>query len=272
MLESVSPVSLRVLKTMLRSIQLSFVVLVLLVPGMVPAAEAQTTTATCSPADMTGAWVTQPNGFFTQGPVAGPFGATGVLIFDGATRFGGVASSSFNGHVIFPFGADGSYTLTPDCHLAVFEETLRIRFDGWLANNKTEVLFFEPDATSISINHLQRQNIATCSAQSVGGIWTMVVSGYNIITQGRYASDTHMTLDGKGGLTGTAFVSTDGLITENKYTGTYTVNQDCSMNFQLLEDTGLVLGYYASLFDNTNQFYVISNNEGLVLLGYAKRP
>ena len=100
----------------------------------------------------------------------------------------------------------------------------------------------------------------------------MVVSGYNIITQGRYASDTHMTLDGKGGLTGTAFVSTDGLITENKYTGTYTVNQDCSVNFQLLEDTGLVLGYYASLFDNTNQFYVISNNEGLVLLGYAKRP
>jgi len=221
---------------------------------------------------MTGAWVTQPQGIFTQGPVAGPFAASGVLIFDGATRFGGIASSSFNGHVIFPFGADGTYTLTADCRLHVFEQTLRINFDGWLVNGKTEVLFFEPDPTSISVNHLQRQNIATCSAQSVGGIWTMLASGYNIITQGRYAWNAHLTLDGKGALSGTASVSTDGLITENKYTGSYTVNQDCSVNFRLLEDTGNVLGYYAALFDNTNQFYFISNIEGLVVTGFAKRP
>ena len=232
------------------------------------------TGATCTPKDMQGAWVTQPQGFFTAGPVAGPFGATGTLVFDGVSRFGGIASSSFNGQIIFPFGADGTYTLTADCRLTVFEETLRITFDGWLVTNKTEVVFFQPDPTSISVNQLRRQNIASCDLTNLKDNWAISASGFNIITGGRFALNARFAFDGFGRITGIASKSDNGVITQNgKYNGIYTVNpKDCSFNMKITDDIGVTSGYYGSLYDNSRQFIVISNDPGFVVTGYGKRP
>ena len=230
-------------------------------------------TGKCTPKDMQGAWATQPNGFFTAGPVDGPFSAVGTLFFDGVNRFGGVATSSFKGHVIFPFAADGSYTLTADCRLTVFEETLRIGFDGWLVNNKNDVIFFEPDPISVSVNNLRRQSLASCDLTTIQDTWTISTTGYNIITSGRFAWNAHLTFDGKGGVTGTATKSDDGVLTrDGTYAGTYTVNPaDCSLSMSVGDNTGFISGYYGSVFDSGKQLILIMNNVGQVVTGFGKR-
>ena len=230
--------------------------------------------ASCSPKDMQGAWVTQPQGFFTQGPVAGPFAATGTLVFDGVGRFGGFASSSFNGQIIYPFGADGTYVLSSDCRLTVFEETLRITFDGWLVSNKNEVVFFQPDPTSISVNQLRRQSIPSCDLTNLRDDWAISASGFIIFNGGRFAINAKFAFDGFGRVTGIASRSDNGVITQNgKYNGIYTVNsKDCSFELKVTDDTGVTFGYHGSLFDNSRQFIIISNDPGYVVTGYGKRP
>ncbi len=220
---------------------------------------------------MQGSWSTNPDGNFVAGPVAGPFAAVGTLFFDGVNRFGGVATSSFAGHVIFPFRADGAYTLTSDCRLSVFEETLRISFDGWLVNNKSEVVFFEPDSISISINHLRRQNIVNCSLATLHDNWVISTSGYNIITAGRFVWTAHLNFDGKGNITGTASRSDNGVITEDaSYVGTYTVGaDDCSFSLTVADKSGLNSSYYGSLFDQGRQAILIESDDGIVVRGFA---
>lgn len=246
----------------------------LMTAALMPSALQAQTKVSCTAKDMQGAWVTQPQGFFTAGPVAGPFAATGTLVFDGVGRFGGVATSSFAGHIIFPFGADGTYKITSDCRITVFEETLRITFDGWLANGKNDIVFFEPDPTTISINNLRRQNTPSCSLTTLQDNWAISTSGYNIITGGRFALNANFAFDGKGGITGIASKSDNGVITQDgKYSGSYTVNSaDCSFSMKVTDNTGLTSGYYGTIFDAAKQIIVISNDDGVVITGYGKRP
>ena len=228
----------------------------------------------CNARDMQGAWVTQPQGFFTAGPVAGPFAATGTLVFDGVGQFTGTATSSFNGQIIFPFGADGTYTVTPDCRLKTFEQTLRISFEGGLVNNKTEVLLYEPDPTSITLVQLRRQNIAVCDPAGIKDTWTLSATGSDIISGGRFAMIARLAFDGSGKVTGIGSRSDNGDITRDaRYSGTYTLNPtDCSLKLKLTDDTGLNSGYYGAFFDNLRQLNFISNEPGRVVTGYGKRP
>ena len=52
---------------------------------VLPSLQAQST-GKCAPKDMQGTWAAQPLGFFTAGPVAGPFAAVGTVNFDGVNR------------------------------------------------------------------------------------------------------------------------------------------------------------------------------------------
>lgn len=246
----------------------------ILVSGLaLPALQAQTK-AGCTPKDMLGDWVSQPLGLFTSGPAAGPFAATGTLSFDGVSRFTGVTTSSFSGHIVFPFPANGSYTLTADCRLTIFEETLRITFEGWFANNKNDAILIETDPTSVSVTSVRRRNTPSCDLKTMQDSWSISANGDNIVTGTKFAFNYLLAFDGKGGVAGIASKSDNGVITQDGvYTGTYSVNSgNCSFNLNVTDTAGVAWGYYGTLFDSAKQLILISNDEGLIVTGYGKRP
>ena len=187
--------------------------------------EAQTS---CSAADMQGEFATQPQGILTIGPFAGPFAATGIIHFDGVGRFEGVATSSFNGSIIFPFDAVGTYTMTPDCFLFVFEETLRISFEGYMSRDKNAVVLFQPQDTAITTNVLRRVLLSSCTAATLSDNWTIQATGSNIITSGSFAQNGRLRFDGNGNFTGVTASSLNGVIVRNTITGTYQMDADCA--------------------------------------------
>ena len=230
--------------------------------------------AQCTVADMKGDFATQPQGHFTVGPVAGPFAATGVIHFDGAGRFTGVATSSFNGGVIYPFDAVGDYTVTPDCQLKVFETTLRITFEGYLANNKNEVVLFQPDPTSVTVNVLRRTNLtqADCTPSKFRDTWAIQASGDNIATGGKFAQNGRFTFDGIGGLTGNTNSSVNGKIVRETIRGTYRVDFECNFAARFFDSKGAETNIFGTLFDSAKQFIFIVSDDGLVITGFGKRP
>ena len=70
-----------------------------------------------------------------------------------------------------------------------------------------------------------------CDATSLNGAYGYMLSGFAYDVQGNFytlASVGRMTPDGNGGLTGAETFSLDGDIRTRNYTGTYTVNSDCT--------------------------------------------
>jgi hypothetical protein len=224
-----------------------------------------------SVADRKGDFTTQPVGILTQGPFAGPFTAAGVIHFDGAGQFAGVATSSFNGKVIYPFLATGFYNVTPDCLLTTLETTLRIAFEGYITDTRNEVYLFQPDAGAITTATLHRRDMSSCNEASLRGTFGIQAAGSNIIAQGRIAQSGRLTFDGAGGLSGATVSSVNGALLRTTLTGTYRIDTDCTFQARLVDATGTISHIFGMLFDAGNQFIFDYSDDGLVIAGQAKR-
>lgn len=230
--------------------------------------EAQTS---CSASDLQGSFATQPQGILTIGPFAGPFAATGIIHFDGVGRFDGVATSSFNGSIIFPFDAIGTYSVTPDCFVDIFEETLRIAFEGYIAKGKNEVVLFQPQDTAITTNLLRRLLLPSCNAATLNNNWTIQATGSNIITSGSFAQNGRLRFDGDGNFTGVTASSLNGVIVRNTITGTYRMNADCTFTARFLDESSQLSNFYGTMFGDGSEFIFIYSNDGLVITGQARK-
>lgn len=225
----------------------------------------------CTVADMKGDFATQPQGILTGGPFAGPFAATGVIHFDGAGRFSGVATSSFNGGVIYPFDAVGDYGVTPDCFVTILETTLRIAFEGYMSNTKNEVVLVQPDNGAITTNVLRRQLISGCTTSSLKDTWAIQAAGSNIATGGKFAQNGRLRFDGNGNLTGTTASSVNGLLVRSNVTGSYSVDGECDFLARIVDKDGVVSHIFGTLFDGGNQLVFIYSDDGLVISGQGRR-
>jgi len=225
----------------------------------------------CSNEDMRGDFATQPTGILTLGPFAGPFAATGIIHFDGTGRFTGVATSSFHGSVIFPFNADGTYDVTPDCVLSIFEETLRIGFEGVISRTKDEVPLFQPQDTTITTNVLRRLKISSCRDADLRDSWVIQASGSNIITSGSFAQIGTLRFDGAGNVAGKTGTSKNGVIVPRTVSGTYRVHEDCTFSVRLTDETGALSHFYGTFFDDGSRFIFIYSDDGVVIRGVAEQ-
>jgi hypothetical protein len=232
-----------------------------------PAALAQ-----CTVADMKGDFATQPKGILTSGPFAGPFAATGVIHFDGAGKFTGIATSSFYGTVIYPFLAEGRYGVSSDCFVTILETTLRIGFEGYMSATKNEVVLVQPDDGAITTNTLRRIQIpGGCSNATISGPYTFQTSGTNIATTAVYSETARVTFDGNGGFTGTTAVSNAGFFSQLKISGTVQVYADCTFLWKYVDENGNGTLLWGTLYGPGDEFIMIYSVDGVVITGVGRK-
>jgi len=224
---------------------------------------------------MKGGWATQPNGILLAsppgGPPVGPFAATGLLFFDGTGRFSGIASSSFNGLIFFPFNAIGHYSVSADCFINVFEESFGIAFEGYFNRDKSQVIFFQPQQFTVTTNVLHRLQPPACNANTLRDNWAIQASGRNVVAGQQFAENGRLDFDGTGKFTGTTGSSTGGVIVHHNVTGSVTVNANCTLLLTITDEAARTSHWFGVLYGDRSEFYLEYQDPGVVITGTGKK-
>jgi hypothetical protein len=247
----------------------------ILFTGTIALATSLNAQSPCGAADMKGDWATQPVGILVAtppgAPPAGPFAATGLLHFDGKSRFAGTASSSFNGVIFFPFEATGTYTVTADCFVSVFEETLGIIFEGYLTKDKSQVVFVQPQPFTVTTNVLRRLQLPPCDVGNSRENWAIQASGRNITTGQAFAQNGRLQFDGAGKFVGTTTTSNGGVIVQQNVFGVYNLNRDCTLTIAMTDQSAHTSHIFGAFYGDGSEFYLIYQDPGLVITGVGKK-
>ena len=111
-----------------------------------------------------------------------------------------------------------------------------------------------------------------CSVASLKGPFVYRLDGNYFDNQGysyQYSAVGKMLPDGNGGITGTETNSNWGTVKRNvTYTGTYTVNNDCTGSMAL-QYSGGPLNYDIVFIPSTNQVNLIQTDTGITITGSA---
>ena len=117
---------------------------------------------------------------------------------------------------------------------------------------------------------------ASCGPHSLKGRYAYAFSGFK--TQGEsaaqrtpFAQAGHEVYDGKGGVSGNATGSNNGTIVRVKYTGTYTVNADCSGSVTTTDDRGEAAHYDIFVPSDGSSILYIQSDSGVVSAGWERR-
>ncbi len=117
---------------------------------------------------------------------------------------------------------------------------------------------------------------AGCGAHSLKGRYAYAFSGFK--TQGEtaaqrtpFAQAGHEVYDGKGAVTGSATGSNNGTIVRLKYTGSYTINADCSGSVTTTDDRGETAHYDIFVPSDGSSILYIQSDSGAVSAGWERR-
>ncbi len=117
-----------------------------------------------------------------------------------------------------------------------------------------------------------------CDATSLSGAFGYALTGAVYDQSGNLyylAANGRLSADGNGALTGADTLSLDGSIVKRKYTGTYTLNSDCTGSAQLQISDGTSLGKGANLdlvvADSGKQVNLIQTDGSFVFSGTGRK-
>ena len=114
-----------------------------------------------------------------------------------------------------------------------------------------------------------------CSNASLKGTFAYTGTGF-IVTPaafaGPFAEVGTQTFDGKGATTTTFTASQNGNIFQTTFTGTYTVNPDCTGTFNLSAPAlGITVTLFFVIDDNLNEFQAVETLPGAVVTRIARK-
>ena len=109
-----------------------------------------------------------------------------------------------------------------------------------------------------------------CNNASLLGSYAFQVDGTNV--NGSFAAVGKNTYDGKGHLRGVMVISSNGMIIPTNYTGTYTLNADCTgIKSAALDALGLTVNFYFVVDSNLREIRMIVTDPGFTVSGTARK-
>lgn len=110
-----------------------------------------------------------------------------------------------------------------------------------------------------------------CSAQTLNGPFGFHVSGTNIVRQVGFAIVGRFEANGNGKFTGSGTESTGGKVGKISFSGTYTVNADCTGSAVFTFENGAVAHLDFVLVDGGSEALIIDSDDGTIESGAVKR-
>ena len=110
-----------------------------------------------------------------------------------------------------------------------------------------------------------------CDARSLSGGYGFHLTGTNLAHSALYAIAGRIDVDGQGVFVGSATHSAQGAVSRIKFTGTYTVNADCTGTSTMKFENGSTATLDFVLTDDLNEFYIIDAGQGTVESGSGRR-
>jgi hypothetical protein len=112
-----------------------------------------------------------------------------------------------------------------------------------------------------------------CDASSLSGGYGFHLTGTNLTReQSRlYAVVGRFEADGQGGFAGTATHSAAGMVARMKFTGTYTINPDCTGTSTMTFANGSTASLDFVLTSDLDELFIIDASHGIVESGSGRR-
>jgi hypothetical protein len=244
---------------------------------------------TCSLATLKGTY-----GVLEQGTVVGqlpgfppppfPVVNSATPTYDGAGNFSGTYTLSVGGAIV-PGRFTGTYSVNPDCTYSDEFTPLPnfvVHHAGTITGEGTlrEIDYIYTDAGVVVSGRAKKAEPWPCSLATLKG--TYALFGQGTVTGSisgfpppplLFAHTGILAFDGKGNLSGKSTEDFDSVIVPETYTGTYTVNPDCTATAVINTSLGLVI-LEAGTITGDSDFKEVHNvitNAGWVVVDTAKK-
>lgn len=132
-------------------------------------------------------------------------------------------------------------------------------------------------ATLLTIELRQNRSVhaqAGCSVNSWKGPYSYLLNGFAYDSQGNLlvlGASGRIMPDGNGAVTGSDTLTLDGTIQRRTYTGTYTVNADCTGATTLTYSDGTKLSSDIVVTSNGREVNLIDTDQDVILSGVGKQ-
>jgi hypothetical protein len=123
----------------------------------------------------------------------------------------------------------------------------------------------------IPVVHAQNKE---CDATSLSGAYGYSLNGYVYDNYGyvyMLGAAGRLVSDGNGNLTGADTYSFDGTIVKRQYTGTYTMNADCTGSVTLTPSSGSATHADIVAVNNAKEVNLVQTDTGFILTGVLKQ-
>lgn len=214
-------------------------------------------------------------GALFNGPIIGfgSFAAVGVVTFDGNGVVSGTESASANG---VPFSATftGTYTLNQDCTGSITATFNPGNFEATLAmavheNGKQAfVMQSNPPGTALT-GIFKRLAEGTCNLETLKGDYAFLNTGTGFGVP--IAGIGTMTLDGLGDLIGHGTTSFGGVVSNDTFTGHYTVTGSCTGTIAVTFTNGFTVPGDIVIVDNAKEIFLLATVPGEIATGTFSR-